>query len=542
MAFVDTFDGAAADTPLSAWTPTGGSAWTPSGSDGITVKTSGAIRTTLGSARHYTCDDQGSADHATEVVFASLTGNSNAYACVRLVDASNLVGLRINGSGSTGLRLTNLVAGIATDFVSLQGVVGVRYRIEAEGTAIRLYSDGSLVGEYTVATNTGETSQGLRSANNISADWITEFKAEALGAASATATAAPAGLSAVAASAAGMAGALAMASASLFGIATPTAQALAVVSPTCAPAGLACVAPVAAALARAEPAAALPSSGIAAPAASVVAQAAAAVSMAGLAVTPAIGQGMAGSGITAPAMPASTSLVAPQGAAQAASAGAVSPAAASLLPPVGSAVVPVAALAVAGLPQLALSPPSGHGVKPSSWRHPAFSEALAEAYAVAPSASIILHTLELWHPAFTLPVRLVRDRANLAARIEPHAARDAGAMVDFLAFAFDLVPPEVDAAGAPSCVIEIDNVSRELLAQIELATTSIAPIEVIYRAYLDTTADAGPENDPPLTLVVKSITANVFRLRATCGFSDLVNRRFPRADYDATRFPGLVAQ
>jgi hypothetical protein len=33
----------------------------------------------------------------------------------------------------------------------------------------------------------------------------------------------------------------------------------------------------------------------------------------------------------------------------------------------------------------------------------------------------------------------------------------------------------------------------------------------------------------------------VFRIRATCGFGDLVNKRFPAVNYTAAAFPGLVA-
>ena len=38
---------------------------------------------------------------------------------------------------------------------------------------------------------------------------------------------------------------------------------------------------------------------------------------------------------------------------------------------------------------------------------PALSAALAEAYAAAPIDQVILHTLEIWHPAFSVPIRVV---------------------------------------------------------------------------------------------------------------------------------------
>lgn len=172
---------------------------------------------------------------------------------------------------------------------------------------------------------------------------------------------------------------------------------------------------------------------------------------------------------------------------------------------------------------------------------PALSAALAEAYASAPTDEVIYHTLEIRHAAFTQPIRVVRDHADLTARLEASAPQDAGLEVTFVGFAFDLVRPEVSATGVPQCTIEIDNVSREILANIELAMTSIEPIEVTYREYLGSDL-LGPQNDPPMTLTLTGITADVFRVRATASFADIGNRRFPREEYSAERFPGLIAQ
>jgi hypothetical protein len=169
------------------------------------------------------------------------------------------------------------------------------------------------------------------------------------------------------------------------------------------------------------------------------------------------------------------------------------------------------------------------------------SQAIKEAYASAPSASIIYHTLEIWHPAFSVPIRVVRDNASLDARLEASAPRNAGEMVTFVGFAFDIVPPEVTHTAVPQCVIEIDNVSRDILAQIEAAMGSTELITVIYRAFLSTDL-SGPENDPPLSMTIFQISANPFRIRATAGFSDLSNKRFPGLDYTSEVFPGLIAQ
>jgi hypothetical protein len=40
---------------------------------------------------------------------------------------------------------------------------------------------------------------------------------------------------------------------------------------------------------------------------------------------------------------------------------------------------------------------------------PALSQALKEAFASAPAGTVILDTLEIWHPTFNEPIRVVRD-------------------------------------------------------------------------------------------------------------------------------------
>jgi hypothetical protein len=169
------------------------------------------------------------------------------------------------------------------------------------------------------------------------------------------------------------------------------------------------------------------------------------------------------------------------------------------------------------------------------------SLAIQEAYASAPAA-IIYHTLEINHAAFTAPIRVVRDNATLTARLEAGAPHDAGALVDFVGYPFEIVPPETTHTAVPQCTIEIDNVSRDILAQIDATLGSTELITVIYRAFLQGNLDIGPENDPPLAMTIMSISANVFRIKATAGFSDLGNRRFPGEEYTSERFPGLIAQ
>lgn len=169
------------------------------------------------------------------------------------------------------------------------------------------------------------------------------------------------------------------------------------------------------------------------------------------------------------------------------------------------------------------------------------SEAIKEAYAAAPADEVIYHTLEIRHAAFAVPIRVVRDLVDLDATLEADAPEDALTEVTFTAYPFDIVPPEVSAEGSPRLAIEIDNVSREIVAAVELAMSSTDLLSVIYRSYVASDLTA-PANDPPLTLTVFQISADPMRVRLVAGFQDVNNKRFPAGEYTAERFPGLVLQ
>lgn len=167
------------------------------------------------------------------------------------------------------------------------------------------------------------------------------------------------------------------------------------------------------------------------------------------------------------------------------------------------------------------------------------SQALKEAYASAPTSEVAYHTLEIYHPSFATPIRVVRDFVDLTATLESTAPRDASASVTFIGYAFDIVLPEVSTVGVPHLEITIDNVSRDIMAGLEAAVTTSTPITVIYRLFISSDLTA-PQNNPPMTLTIVSLSADVFKVTATATFADLVNKKFPSVLYNIERFPGLV--
>ena len=165
------------------------------------------------------------------------------------------------------------------------------------------------------------------------------------------------------------------------------------------------------------------------------------------------------------------------------------------------------------------------------------SQALKEAYASA--KGVIYHTLELRHPKFTTPIRVVRDYRDLTARLESTAPSNPNTYVLFTGFAFDFTKPEISTSGVPQMSIVIDNVSREIVANIELALTSTDLVKATYREYISTDLSV-PQNNPPVHMDIMSVSATLFQVTAVAGFPNLMNRKFPTKEYSIEEFPALV--
>ena len=178
-----------------------------------------------------------------------------------------------------------------------------------------------------------------------------------------------------------------------------------------------------------------------------------------------------------------------------------------------------------------------------------YSDALAAAYASAPTDDILFDTIELLHPTFidenssTIPVRVVNDHHELLAYLEDDAPLNGGEEVTFSPCYFTFTrPPEAESSSStPEVELRVDNVSRLLIPYLDRAKESRVPITMIWRPYLLSDL-SGPHMNPPLTLSLRNIGGDMTSLVARAGLSDLTNRRFPASDYIGRRFPGLVVR
>lgn len=198
---------------------------------------------------------------------------------------------------------------------------------------------------------------------------------------------------------------------------------------------------------------------------------------------------------------------------------------------------------------------------------PALSQALREVFASAPTDAIVFDTLELRHPSFSEPIRVVRnftdiqtwidvggasvqavldaldaetrDKVGLVARLEADAPANPGELVPWIAMAFELERPPVESIPLPEVGVTIDAVDRTVTDALDAAATSTDLIEVTYRPYLSTDLE-GPQMDPPMTFVMSQVQANLLRVTGRARLLDIGNLAFPRRTYTVAEFPLLA--
>lgn len=169
---------------------------------------------------------------------------------------------------------------------------------------------------------------------------------------------------------------------------------------------------------------------------------------------------------------------------------------------------------------------------------PSLSTALKEAYACAPRNQLY-HTLELRHTAISPPIRVVQGSTGISAKLEATAPVNPDETVAWTAFPFEVKPPEVMASGSPRLMVEFSNVSQTVMAAIEATLETSEPVEITYRMYLANGLTVGPENNPPINLVARTVRADPLRIVIEAGYPDVGQKRFPAQVYDTQDFPGL---
>ena len=158
---------------------------------------------------------------------------------------------------------------------------------------------------------------------------------------------------------------------------------------------------------------------------------------------------------------------------------------------------------------------------------------LKRVYASAPVDTRYVETLALWHSTWDRVHYITNDVQAWIFALEN------GALVEFRVIPFLVVLPTQDGKGQQDLAITIENIGREIMDYIELASTRPSePIAVTYRVYLDR-PNSAPQNDPPLALTVSSLVVGLDAITGTATRADTLNRQFPSVLYRLDTYPGL---
>jgi hypothetical protein len=167
------------------------------------------------------------------------------------------------------------------------------------------------------------------------------------------------------------------------------------------------------------------------------------------------------------------------------------------------------------------------------------SAELAAVYATAPTARYFIETLTLVHPIFSEPGNrdgsfyMTNQRDGFTGTLET------GDSAFFNPVPFTAIPPNAEEQSDLQLQVGIDNVSRELMDNLEkLSQTPNVPIIVYYRVFLSD--DLTVQNDPPLKLDILAVKATQKMVSFAAGLTNLRNKPFPAQLYTTELYPGLA--
>lgn len=160
------------------------------------------------------------------------------------------------------------------------------------------------------------------------------------------------------------------------------------------------------------------------------------------------------------------------------------------------------------------------------------TDAIKEAYAVAPTNIRVFETLEISHESIEEPIRIVQDFRALTATLETSEE------VTFQPVWFNFTLPAATESGRQDLSLSIDNINREVSDFVNLAKEYVTPVTIIYRPYLSSNLSQ-PQLDPPLRLTLQDVSISLLTVSGKAIFADVVNKKWPTEFYTRARFPSI---
>lgn len=167
------------------------------------------------------------------------------------------------------------------------------------------------------------------------------------------------------------------------------------------------------------------------------------------------------------------------------------------------------------------------------------TEALQEAAAIAPITRQMLYCYELWHPTLSEPVYFVNDNADVEARIESTADRNADELVTFISCPLTITRPEEgDQPESPSVALSRPDLAGLLKPLLDASRGSTVPWVLIERLYAsDDLSD--PAMLPPLQVELTNVDMVGSQVQIEAQFDDDGTLAIPSATFRRNQYPGL---
>jgi len=189
--FVDSFSGEVAQVNLDAHTPDTGTGWTVlvGGSGSQQVNPDGSVYDFSLAPIQYASDNMGSTDmYVMYRVNLLVNGSANPGCTVHTVDTNNYLAVRYFGTGSLGLRMTQVIGGVVTELIQgqaggpgewvLLSILSGVARLHTAGTAATPGAWVQFGTDQNYAGNLTDTKTGIIApTSNTGLSWMTDYEA-----------------------------------------------------------------------------------------------------------------------------------------------------------------------------------------------------------------------------------------------------------------------------------------------------------------------------------------------------------------------------
>ncbi len=158
--------------------------------------------------------------------------------------------------------------------------------------------------------------------------------------------------------------------------------------------------------------------------------------------------------------------------------------------------------------------------------------AVQQAYARASTSLLQLYAIDLDHPSFADPIRLVNYKQNLTIGAD-----------EYTGMAMDVEESSIDTEADSTYTIQIDGVPGAVQPYLKQASQTFDPVDVTIRVFaydVKTESLVDAQALATINLQSRNISFNKTTVSINMGYTNTANRAFPSQLYTPESNPGLV--